>query len=229
VSRGECFACVASLPAPSPCERLSRLGLLWAGLTPVTSPPRLLDVDRGEPHGGGSPPTGNGSGSPEFKVPLSSERSSIRFSAHMPRSCDDPDGTFNARHGASSGTGFSPAPGRGLLDLLPHPNNYGAVSTFRRLRDALWPACFPVYASSKPFRHPFCRSGSRGFVGNAVPSATFNDLADFNATLGSDYWLGVITSGLSPDKKRLALLGAQRRSPLTPARGRGFDCGLKVE
>jgi hypothetical protein len=30
------------------------------------------------------------------------------------------------------------------------------------------------------------------------------------ATLGSFYWLGFETSGLSPDKKRLALLGAQR-------------------
>jgi len=31
------------------------------------------------------------------------------------------------------------------------------------------------------------------------------------ATLGSFYWLGFETSGLSPDKKRLALLGAQRQ------------------
>jgi len=46
------------------------------------------------------------------------------------------------------------------------------------------------------------------FVGNAVPSATFPDLANIYATLGSDYWLGFITTGLSPDKKRLALLGA---------------------
>jgi len=36
------------------------------------------------------------------------------------------------------------------------------------------------------------------------------------ATLGSFYWLGFETSGLSPDKKRLALLGAQRQSsPMT--------------
>jgi hypothetical protein len=32
-----------------------------------------------------------------------------------------------------------------------------------------------------------------------------------SATLGSFYWLGFETSGLSPDKKRLALLGAQQR------------------
>jgi hypothetical protein len=35
------------------------------------------------------------------------------------------------------------------------------------------------------------------------------------ATLGSFYWLGFETTGLSPDKKRLALLGAQRQSAYT--------------
>ena len=53
-----------------------------------------------------------------------------------------------------------------------------------------------------------------------------NGLANTTATLGSFYWLGFETSGLSPDKKRLAWLGAQRRSPLTPVRGRGIDSGL---
>jgi len=38
----------------------------------------------------------------------------------------------------------------------------------------------------------------------------FDDLADFNAILGSRCWLGFTASGLSPDKKRLALLGAQQ-------------------
>ena len=38
----------------------------------------------------------------------------------------------------------------------------------------------------------------------------FNGLANTTATLGSFYWLGFETSGLSPDKKRLAWLGAQR-------------------
>ena len=47
-------------------------------------------------------------------------------------------------------------------------------------------------------------------VGNAVAPAIFNGLAGINATLASCYWLGFTTSGLSPDKKRLALLGAQR-------------------
>lgn len=49
-----------------------------------------------------------------------------------------------------------------------------------------------------------------GFVVHAVPSATFNDLAGLNATLGNRYWLGFTISGLSPNKKRLALLGAQQ-------------------
>ena len=44
------------------------------------------------------------------------------------------------------------------------------------------------------------------------PSAVFNGLANINATLGSFYWLGFETSGLPPDKKRLALLGAQRKA-----------------
>ena len=46
-----------------------------------------------------------------------------------------------------------------------------------------------------------------------------NGLAVMSATLGSFYWLGFETSGLSPDKKRLAYLGAQRFSP--PDRERG--------
>mgnify|MGYP007106219006 CR=1 FL=1 len=50
-------------------------------------------------------------------------------------------------------------------------------------------------------------------------------LANTTATLGSFYWLGFETSGLSPDKKRLAWLGAQRRSPHTRCRGRGSDSG----
>jgi hypothetical protein len=47
-----------------------------------------------------------------------------------------------------------------------------------------------------------------------------NGLANTTATLGSFYWLGFETSGLSPDKKRLAWLGAQRQSTGTDgARG----------
>ena len=93
---------------------------------------------------------------------------------------------------------------------------YGAVSILRRVRTSLRPAHFPVYASSMLFRHPIrsmtLHSGaSRLFVGNAVAPAIFNGLANIYATLGSYYWLGFVTSGLSPDKKRLALLGAQRQ------------------
>jgi hypothetical protein len=48
----------------------------------------------------------------------------------------------------------------------------------------------------------------------------FNGLANTTATLGSFYWLGFETSGLTPDKKRLAWLGAQRLA-LAPRRERG--------
>ena len=44
-----------------------------------------------------------------------------------------------------------------------------------------------------------------------------NGLAVMSATLGSYNWLGFITYGLAPYKKRLALLGAQRRV-VAPAR-----------
>ena len=44
------------------------------------------------------------------------------------------------------------------------------------------------------------------------PPAILDGLANIDATLGSYYWLGFITFGLSPNKKRLALLGAQRLS-----------------
>ena len=118
----------------------------------------------------------------------------------------DPDGTSDTRHDVPLGAGFSIL----LVDLLPYLNNYGAVSSFRRVRTALWPAGFPVYASSMLFRQPTGAMPCRIFVGIAVPPAVFPDLANINATLGSDYWLGSITTGLSPDKKRLALLGAQQ-------------------
>ena len=40
-----------------------------------------------------------------------------------------------------------------------------------------------------------------------------------SATLGSFYWLGFETSDLSSDKKRLALLGAQRQALAPPTSG----------
>jgi len=97
-----------------------------------------------------------------------------------------------------------------VADRLSHFTTYEAVSILRRLRTSLRPGHFPVYASSMSFRHPFASQGSRLFVGNAVAPAMFNGFANINATLGSYFWLGFITTGLSPDKKRLALLGAQR-------------------
>jgi len=49
------------------------------------------------------------------------------------------------------------------------------------------------------------------------------------ATLGSFYWLGFETSGLSPDKKRLAWLGAQRQSAPIPDREAHIDVRLGLE
>ena len=141
------------------------------------------------------------------------ERSSVRFSAHMPRSKVDPGGTVDTCHFprgiASSGAGFSIL----LLDLLPHLNTYGAVITFRRLRDTLWPVRFPVYASIVLFPHSSASKAASEFMllTRCLPRS-FDELANTTATLGSFYWLGFETSGLSPDKKRLAWLGAQRLS-----------------
>jgi len=106
----------------------------------------------------------------------------------------------------------------GLRDFVP---SGPAVSL--RIQDArcAWQS---VYASIMLFSHPFFRIP----VGNAVPPARFNGLANITATLGSFYWLGFETSGLSPDKKRLAWLGAQRQRPGAPDRERASDCGLRV-
>lgn len=91
------------------------------------------------------------SGRPEFKVPSSSGRSFLRFFADMPRSKVDPGETTLLSPNCEQGdAGFSIL----LVDLLSHLNNYGAISIFRCLRDSLWPIGFPVYASSRSFRHP---------------------------------------------------------------------------
>ena len=68
----------------------------------------------------------------------------------------------------------------------------------------------------------------RFFVGNAVPSATFNDLANMSAKLGNYFWLGFIITGLPPDKKRHALHGAQRQSLGNPLREPHSDTQDKV-
>ena len=72
----------------------------------------------------------------------------------------DPGGTLDTRRCAPFGAGFSIL----LLDLLPHLNTYGAVSTFRRVRAALWPAGFPVYASIMLFPHPSASKAASGFM-----------------------------------------------------------------
>jgi hypothetical protein len=79
------------------------------------------------------------------------------------------------------------------------------------------------------FPHPLAFKATSGFLlfTRFLPRL-FIGLANTTATLGSFYWLGFETTGLSPDKKRLAWLGAQRKAhaPL-PARAR-VDQGVKV-
>jgi hypothetical protein len=53
------------------------------------------------------------------------------------------------------------------------------------------------------FPHPSAAALGNKF-GDAVSSANSDGLANMTATLGSFYWLGFETTGLSPDKKRLA-------------------------
>ena len=45
-----------------------------------------------------------------------------------------------------------------------------------------------------------------------MSSADFDDLANIDARLGNYFWLGFIITGLSPDKKRPAWHGAQRKA-----------------
>jgi hypothetical protein len=69
---------------------------------------------------------------------------------------------------------------------------------------------FPVYASVMLFPHPsVCVTLGLLLFTRCLPRIS-NGLANTTATLGSFYWLGFETSGLSPDKKRLAWLGAQQ-------------------
>jgi hypothetical protein len=108
-----------------------------------------------------------------------------------------------------------------LPGLLPLLDIYGAISTFRRVRSALWPADFPVYASAMLFPHPSTSRSASGFMlfTRCLPRR-FRGLANISATLGNDCLLGFIITGLSPEKKRLALLGAQRSSGGTAAIGK---------
>ena len=71
------------------------------------------------------------------------------------------------------------------------------------LQEALSHPRQSVYASIMLFPHPSAAASGNKF-GDAVSSADFDGLANMTATLGSFYWLGFETTGLSPDKKRLA-------------------------
>src|SRR6478609_11408568 len=78
------------------------------------------------------------------------------------------------------------------------------------------------------FPHPSASKAASGFmlVTRCLPRGS-DELASMTATLGSFYWLGFETSGLSPDKKRLAWLGAQQRySPRIISPHRAFPATL---
>ena len=101
--------------------------------------------------------------------------------------------------------------------LLRNCINFEEAANF----PAAWPIpCVRFTDAVSPSSNLF---GFWVFVGNAVPSATFHDLANICATLGSNYWLGFITTGLSPDKKRHALHGAQRFSAPNPTDSAHFQ------
>jgi hypothetical protein len=69
-----------------------------------------------------------------------------------------------------------------------------------------------MYASIMLFPHPSASKAASGFMllTRCLPRIS-NGLANTTATLGSFYWLAIETTGLSPDKKRRASLGAQRQ------------------
>ncbi len=67
-----------------------------------------------------------------------------------------------------------------------------------------------VQIVSPSFHPSVIRSTSSSSLFTRCFPRLFNSLADFNARLGNRYGLGFTVSGLSPDKKRLALLGAQQ-------------------
>ena len=79
------------------------------------------------------------------------------------------------------------------------------------------------------FPHPSASRSASGFMllTRCLPRVS-NGLANTTATLGSFYWLGFETSGLSPDKKRLAWLGAQRRAHPPLSAGAKVELGMRV-
>ena len=137
-SHGECYARVASLPTPSPCDRPDRLGLLWVGLTPSRSRPQLPLVEYRRP----AQEAGLATRSPEVEVPPFCQSAPgvhhLRFSVTVPRSYSTPMGPARARHGARADAAFPLT----LQGRLPHVAAYGAVSILGEVRTPLRPGHF---------------------------------------------------------------------------------------
>ena len=94
---------------------------------------------------------------PEFKVPPSAGRSSVRFSSHMPRSCDDPGGTSDTCHVASFGAGFSIT----LVNLLAERRDSAKTSRTRQASCSNWPkSVHSVFAGNVSV--PVCKSTLAG-------------------------------------------------------------------
>ena len=93
------------------------------------------------------------------------------------------------------------------------PMRTGGVTQRNQGYSCLWRGCFarvaflpfPVYASIMLFPHPSAFKLASGcmLLTRCLPRVS-NGLANITATLGSFYWLSFETTGLSPDKKRLA-------------------------
>jgi hypothetical protein len=204
-SRGRFCARVASLPTPSPCDRPYRLGLLWVGLTPSRSRLRLPLVGSRRP----ADIAGMAARSPVFVAPsfylMASRVRLLRFSPTVPRSYSTPADSSRACHCARDDAAFpvTLAGRHPHFDLLRSCINLEGTAT----SPAAWLVpCVRFTNAVPPSVHHL---GFGQYVGNAVAPAISNGLANISATLGSNYWLGFITTGLSPDKKRHALHGAQ--------------------
>ena len=191
-----CFGRVVHPPAPLPCDRRYRLGLLWAGLTPGFPERFLRFVGDRWPAGARSPPAGWRPGLPSSRCrpPQGGHSFASLPACHGLKAT--PMELLRPRHDGRRNAGFPLL----LPGLLPCLDTYGAISTFRRVRSALWPADFPVYASIVLFPHPSASKSASGFLlfTRCLPRCSYG-LANTTATLGSFYWLGFETSGLSPD------------------------------
>ena len=89
----------------------------------------------------------------------------------------------------------------GLRDFVP----FGTCAKASHLQEALSRPRQSVYASIMLFPHPsVCTQLPGTSLVTRFPPRIIDGLAHITATLGSLYWLGFETTGLSPDKKRLA-------------------------